>query len=306
LARMRIPSMTALRAFEAVARTLSFRQAADELSVTHSAVSHQIKALELEFGRRLFERDSRNVVMTDAGKLYYPIVRESLDALARGTERISNRHEPEVLMMQSYGSFVGMWLTPRLPSFQQAHPDVRVRVISSFEDFGVEGYDVGIFKGPNQDNRLAGFPLFKTEMFPVCAPGLLDAAIDLREPAEVAGHKLLNIPANADEPADWDLWLDAAGLSPDCYEIGPTFDNYPIAREAALAGLGFVMARQPFVADDLKAGRLIRPFSLVVPEPGSWFIFLRRQVCQEPSVLVFREWIQSEIERDPNFIHIHT
>ena len=128
---MHIPTLVSLRAFEAVARHKSFRKAADEICVTHAAVSHQIKALETLIGIQLFDRTSRSVELTTAGEQYYPSIREHIQGIIKATKRIQAPNEPDVLLVQSYASFNTMWLQPRLAEFLQDNPNTRVRIISN-------------------------------------------------------------------------------------------------------------------------------------------------------------------------------
>lgn len=301
---VRIPSLTTLRAFEAVARHLSFRNAAEELCVTHAAVSHQIKALEAEIGVELFIRTTRSVELTAAGRVYYPVVRDCLDGLAKGTAQVKSTAHEEVLLVQSYSSFTNTWLLPRLVGFQRDNPAVRVRVKTSFEDvdFAHQIFDIGIFKAPPFDDRLEFERLFTAEIFPVCAPGLATADKPLNEPADLVEHTLLRIPSSAGEADDWHLWLSAAGVPVDSVHFGPVFDNYPLALEAVVNGHGLAIARGPFAARDITAGHLVRPFELSVREPGAWYVATKKAGSLDLNVKLFREWLVREIIADSNCV----
>jgi LysR family glycine cleavage system transcriptional activator len=298
----RIPSLASLRAFEAVARHLSFRRAADELCVTHAAISHQIKSLESELGVKLFKRNSRSVRLTDEGSLYFPVIRDSLDAIARGTENLKREKGYEELIVQSYSSFINAWLLPRLTQFQSQNPMIHVRIKTSFEDadFDRQQFDVGIFNGPFADDQLYTLELFSIDMFPVCPPALISANSPLDQPADLEHHLLLQIPSIKNEPDDWALWLSAAGVDIDKVQFGPVFDNYPLALQAALEGQGLVMARRPFAAADLANGRLIQPFNLSVDEPASWIQVTKHRPEPGSAVYLFTEWLQQEIGSDTN------
>ena len=299
----RIPSLASLRAFEAVARHLSFRRAADELFVTHAAISHQIKSLESELSVKLFERNSRSVKLTDEGKQYYPVIRDSLDAIARGTENLKREKSYKELIVQSYSSFINAWLLPRLTHFQSQNPMIHVRIKTSFEDadFDRQHFDVGIFNGPFADDQLYTLELFSIDMFPVCSPASISANSPLDQPADLEHHLLLQIPSIKNEPDDWALWLSAAGVDIEKVHFGPVFDNYPLALQAALEGQGLVMARRPFAAADLANGRLIQPFNLSVDEPASWIQVTKRKPEPDSAVYLFTEWLQQEIGSDANF-----
>ena len=287
----RIPSLASLRAFEAVARRLSFRRAADELFVTHAAVSHQIKSLEIELGVKLFKRNSRSVTLTDAGNQYYPVIRDSLEAIAKGTESLKGEKGYEELVVQSYSSFINAWLLPRLTQFQIQNPTIHVRIKTSFEDadFEQQQFDVGIFNGPFADDHLYTLELFSIDMFPVCSPSLVSADSPLDQPANLEHHLLLQIPSIKNEPDDWTLWLSAAGVDIDTVKFGPVYDNYPLALQAALEGQGLVMARRPFAAADIANGRLIQPFDLSVREPASWIQVAKHEPEPGSAVCLFTE-----------------
>ena len=299
----RIPSLASLRAFEAVARHLSFRRAAEELFVTHAAISHQIKSLESELGVKLFKRNSRSVTLTDEGSQYYPVIRDSLDAIAKGTENLKREKGYEELIVQSYSSFINAWLLPRLTQFQSQNPMIHVRIKTSFEDadFERQQFDVGIFNGPVADDHLYTLELFIVDMFPVYSPALISANSPLDQPADLEHHLLLQIPSIKNEADDWTLWLSAAGVDIDKVQFGPVFDNYPLALQAALEGQGLVMARRPFAAAELANGRLIQPFNLSVNEPASWFQVTKHKPEPGSAVYLFTEWLQHEVGSDLNF-----
>ena len=299
----RIPSLASLKAFEAVAKHLSFRQAADELCVTHAAISHQIKLLETELGVKLFNRTSRLVTLTNEGCSYYPIIRDSLDAIAKGTEKLKREKGYEELVVQSYSSFINAWLLSRLTQFQSQNPMIHVRLKTSFEDadFERQQFDVGIFNGPFADDHLYTLELFSIDMFPVYSPALNSAHLPLDRPADLEHHLLLQIPSIKNEPDDWAIWLSAAGVEIDKVKFGPVFDNYPLALQAAFEGQGLVMARRPFAAAEIANRRLIQPFDLSVNEPASWVQVTKHKPEPGSAVCLFTEWLRHEIASDPNF-----
>ncbi|WP_300035671.1 LysR substrate-binding domain-containing protein [uncultured Roseobacter sp.] len=296
----RIPTLTSLRAFEAVARFRSFRKAADEMHVTHAAVSHQIKTLEQAVGIQLFVRNSRSVELTPAGAQYYPSIREHIQGIMDATQRLQAPDEANVLRVQSYNSFNTMWLQPRLAEFLQDNPTIRVRIISSFEDgnYDIHRFDVGVFNGPPFDPRYDYRFLFQTDIFPVCAPGWAGAQEGPANLALLDTAELLSVP-NTGNVADWDCWLRHVGRSPEKMAYGPVFDHYPLVREAVLNGKGIGIARAPFVARDLAIGRLIKPFEQTVPEPLPWFVATKKEGKPDPSIALFVDWLIAEMESDP-------
>ena len=295
-----IPTLVSLRAFEAVARHKSFRKAADEICVTHAAVSHQVKALETSIGVQLFVRTSRSIQLTPAGEQYYPSIREHIQGIIKATRRIQAPEEPDALLVQSYASFNTMWLQPRLADFLQDNPDTRVRIISTFEDgdYDTHRFDVGIFNAPPFDKRFDYRPLFETDIYPVCAPEALDETDTGLTLETLRDFPLLSIPSTWNQPDDWGCWLAAAGLHRETMQFGPVFDNYPLVREAVLENRGISMARVPFCVRDLERGRLVKPFDVSVPEPGRWYLATQKESASNPKLDMFVEWLFAEVEAD--------
>ncbi|HAD29591.1 MAG TPA: LysR family transcriptional regulator [Rhodobacteraceae bacterium] len=296
-----IPTLVSLRAFEAVARQKSFRKAADEICVTHAAVSHQIKALETSIGVKLLDRTSRSVELTAAGAQYYPSVREHIQGIVKATRRIQAPEEPDVLLIQSYASFNTMWLQPRLADFLQDYPDTRVRIISTFEDGNYDShrFDVGVFNAPPFDPRFEYRPLFKTDIFPICAPEAFEEANSAASEKLLKNAMLLSVPSTWNEPDDWVSWLSAAGLKTKNMKFGAIFDNYPLVREAVLNNLGMSIARAPFCARDLERGRLVKPFDISIPEPGRWYLATQKQQRPNPKLDIFVDWLLEKVKADP-------
>lgn len=298
---MHIPTLVSLRAFEAVARHKSFRKAADEICVTHAAVSHQIKALETLIGIQLFDRTSRSVELTTAGEQYYPSIREHIQGIIKATKRIQAPNEPDVLLVQSYASFNTMWLQPRLAEFLQDNPNTRVRIISTFEDgdYDMHRFDVGVFNAPPFDDRFHYSPLFETDIYPVCSPDIVNDSRKKLSLTSLKSIPLLSVPNTWNEPDDWDCWLAAVNLSRKAMKFGSVFDNYPLVREALINNHGISLARAPFCARDLERGRLIKPFDISIPEPGQWYLAIPKEKLPDPNRDLFVGWLFAEIEADP-------
>ena len=289
--RRRLPSLSALRAFEAAARHSSFRAAADELSVTHSAISHQVKALEQEFGVPLFSRGGREVRLTEEGRILYPILRDAFDNILAGTDLLRRRQPSGALTIQVYVTLAVKWLLPRLHDFSQSYPDIQVALSTSYTDwtFARGEVDAAILLIEGRQSDLHYTALGKTRFFPVCAPSLVTGDHAIRTPEDLRHHRLLNVyPARR----DWVDWLTAAGipdLAPD--PAGPSFDNYLLALEEAAAGAGVSMATPAFVRDDLERGRLVAPFDLMIEGRASWYFVCRKERKDEPRIARFRDWI---------------
>lgn len=293
----KLPSLKSLRVFESVARNQSFRKAADELCVTHSAVSHQIKLLEEELGVLLFHRKGRCISLTKDGFSLYPVVSDSFDNIAGAVEQIKASHDSRTLTIQTYVTFGTTWLIPRLNDFQKQYPHVRTRISISFVDvdFEKDDADVGIIMGQPVWSHWEYDYLCDMDIFPVCSPQLLKSG-RLNSPQDLSRHSLIDVELAAD---DWPDWLQAAGVAPEECKRGPVVDNYLQAQQSVYDGEGLAIARRAFVERDLAEGRLVQPFDIRVPERGSWYMVYPKERSVKKEVLLFREWLQQQIRQMP-------
>ncbi|ANK83587.1 MAG: transcriptional regulator [Rhizobiales bacterium NRL2] len=290
----RLPPLNAIRAFEAAARHLSFTRASEELNVTPAAISHQVKGLEDWFGLKLFKRRNREILMTEAGQMLLPGVRDALDLLESTTQRLSASDGGSELRITCMPSFASKWLVPRLSHFRTLYPDIDV-LLSTEErmvDLDVEPFDIGIRSGWGQYPGLTVYRLFDDAVFPVCSPALLNSDKPLRRPQDLAGHVLLH----DDYPVGWTEWLAAAGVSGVDPKRGPTFDNSAMLLQAAAEGLGVAMARHALAYADLLAGRLVRPFSITLASDFAYYLVHVPRVAEQPKVAAFRDWLIAEAD----------
>ena len=290
----RLPPLNALRAFEAAARHLSFTLAAAELNVTQAAVSHQVRGLEDWLGLPLFRRLARALVLTEAGQLLYPEVHEALERLAAVVNRVQRQDQEGVLTVTTMDSFAVSWLVPRLGRFRQAHPDIDVRLMMAdrMVDLAREGVDVGIRYGRGPWPGLTVTHLRDEELFPVCAPALLEKGRPLRKPEDLADFTLLH-----DEmPLDWRDWLAAVGCTSVNAERGPGYSHSNLVLLAAKAGEGVALGRSVMVADDLAEGRLVRPFAFGLPAPQAYYLVCVEGTEARPKIAAFRQWLMAEFE----------
>ena len=268
----RLPSLNGLRAFEAAARHLSFTQAAAELNVTQTAISHQIKRLEEELGIRLFVRQNRALALTPEAKDYLP-ASAPLQRSRLATDRLLRRDDDHVLTVSTLASLAAKWLLPRLSAFQEAHPgiDVRITTSTTLVDFKSGDVDAAIRYGRGQWPGLRADWLMADELFPVCSPALLDGKKPLQCPEDLADHVLLHTSAGNDD--DWRLWLTAAGLPTDLSkQPGVTFDLVFMTVQAAIDGIGVAMGRTAYVEDDIAKGRLVVPFKITLPVDAGFYL----------------------------------
>lgn len=292
----RLPPLNAIKAFEAAARHESFTRAAEELFVTQGAVSHQVKALEAELGVKLFNRERQRLVITEAGRTYLETVRDALDRIAAGTERLLQRQRAGVLTISTSPNFAAKWLVHRLASFAAAHPDVDLRVSATLHhvDFAREDVDLAIRHGDGEFAGLHVTRLCAEELTPVCSPKLVAGKRGLRKPADLARHTLLHI----NDYKDWTRWLDAAGANAVAASRGPILNQASMALDAAVDGQGVALARSALAAWDINSGRLVRPFKLSMPAPYAYWIVCPKATARLPKIDMFRAWLLAEAAKD--------
>jgi LysR family transcriptional regulator, glycine cleavage system transcriptional activator len=292
----RLPSLNALKAFEAAARHESFTKAADELSVTQGAVSHQVKALEVELGLRLFNRERQRLVITDAGRSYLEVVRDAFDRLAVGTNRVLQLQTSGVLAVTTSPNFATKWLVHRLGRFIEAHPEIDLRVSGSHQhvDFAHEDIDLAVRHGDGQWPGLSVTRLCAEELFPVCSPKFMRGRRALHAPADLTRHTLLHV----NDRREWSQWLETADVKMTDIERGPIFNQAHMAIDAAVDGQGIALARTALAAWDLCAGRLVRPFPLALKAPYAYWIVCPKSTADLPKISIFREWLLAEAAHD--------
>jgi len=288
----KLPPLNSLPCFEAAARLLSFSRAADELSVTAGAISRAIKGLEKQLDVQLFERVTRSVRLTTVGEMYARAVREALEQLAAATAAATERRSDSTLNVSTSDGFAGRWLVPRLYRFYRAHSDIDVRVSTTgkLTNFFGDGIDIAIRYGGGDYPGLTSEFLTGEEVFPVCSPKLMKGAHALRKPEDLKHHTLIRDTY----PIDWVAWLSSAGVKGVNPRRGLTFDSYTFAVEAAVKGEGVALGRTLLVADDLAAGRLIRPFKHSLKAASSFYVVYPPDAARRRKVRAFRDWLMAE------------
>lgn len=294
--KRRLPSLNALKAFEASARHESFTQAAGELYVTQGAVSQQVKALEEELGVRLFRRERQRLAITEAGRFYLEVVRDAFDRLGSGTERLLQRQQSGVLTVTTSPNFAAKWLVNRLGRFSESHPEIDLRVSASTQhvDFAREDIDVGIRHGDGNWPGLHVTRLCTEELFPVCSPKLLSSRGTPRLPREMQRLTLLHTHGHE----DWSRWLDKVGVEGVDFRRGVVFNQASMTIDAAVDGQGIALARTALVATDLISGRLVRPFREALEAPFAFWIVCPRSSAELPKIAAFRKWLLDEAAED--------
>lgn len=290
--------LNALRTFEAAARSLSFQEAATELFVTPAAVSHQIKRLEEYLGTPLFVRGHRAIALTDEGGLLAGSLGEVFGLLDVAVDRVLAPHSAD-LRVSTVESFAAKWLAPRLHRFHREFPDVRVRIETGDQpaDLTRGGVDVAIRYGAGRYTGVRVEHLMEAPAFPVCAPGL-PALLRRRllRPMDLRHFVLLHDESANARPGvpDWAAWLAAAGAEQVDARRGPVFGSIYLAQEAAIAAHGVALGLGPLVEEDLRKGRLVRPFELALPNRYAFWVVTRQRSRPSRVVDAFRRWLQDE------------
>ena len=287
----KIPPLPALRVFEAAARLGSISAAADELFVTHSAVSQQVKNLENMLGVKLFGRSGRNVVLTVAGRELALGANEALCAIALTTQRVRQRANPNRLTVTTIPSLAACWLTPRIERFIELEPEVVINLISSGEvlDFTRDGVDVAIRWSVLPDETLDTTLLMRDEMLVVASPGyLLEHALGV--PADLAGCALLRA-----EDESWAPWFAAAGLDWHEPENGLFFNDSALALRWAEGGRGAILTRRSLADEGLRDGSLVQLFDITVPVDRAYWFVTPKGVELTPLLKRFRQWVFGEV-----------
>jgi LysR family glycine cleavage system transcriptional activator len=292
----RLPSLNALKAFEAAARHESFTKAANELSVTQGAVSHQVKALEIDLGIRLFDRDRQKLSVTRAGRAYLDVVRDAFDRIALGTEQIQHQSKAGALTVSTSPDFAAKWLVNRLGGFAETHPDVDLRISATMHhvDFAREDVDLAVRHGDGNWVGLDVVKLCSEELFPVCSPKLLSGRSRLREPADLVRVPLIHL----DDRTDWSHWLELVGITEAKLSHGPVLNRASMVIDAAVDGQGVALARTTLAASDLLNGRLVRPFTETLRLSKAYWIVCPKATSEHPKISMFRQWLLAEAAGD--------
>jgi len=259
----RLPSLNALRAFEASARLGGFALAAVELRVTPGAVAAQVKALEADLGAALFRRHAHGVSLTDAGARALPGFVEAFDRIGEAVQELRRSAAPQRLHVATLPALAQLWLAPRLPSLREAMPDAEISVTAMEQPPNLKRVPFDICLFYVEDVPDGGIRLSGDEILPVCAPGL---AGTMRTAEDLRRATCLTDAAWA---GDWRTWSRAVLPGADLAPRGPVFSLYAVAVEEALNGAGVLLARKALVARHLAAGELVAPLGLSAPVPQS-------------------------------------
>jgi LysR family transcriptional regulator, glycine cleavage system transcriptional activator len=291
--RRKLPPLNAVRAFEASARNGGFTRAAEELSVSQGAISRHIGCLEDWLQVKLFTRVHRGVELTPQGKAFFAVSKSTLDLLESGAAQLRRSPDENRLRLKLPPTFAMRWLVPRLVRFHALHRNVDVQITTSHADtdFDREDIDIGIYSWPEPPTGPGYRRVLSETLLPVCAPGLLKGPQPLSRPADLENHVLL---CSLNRPSDWPTWVAAAGVEHIDGNRGLKFENAALAYQAAIDGLGVMMAQWAFVEDDLATGRLVSPFGPRVQTTQAYFLATHPHREKPACLRVFEDWILSE------------
>ena len=293
----RLPPLTALRAFDAAARHMSFAKAAEEIGVTPAALSFQIKSLEEHLGQPLFHRLNRAVSLTEAGRALAPGTAEGFQALTAAWRAARRVFDTQTLTVTAGPAFTAKWMAPRFYEFAQAHPEIELRFSASLRmmDFRRDEIDVAIRFGLGSDDDHYSVPLAFEWVTPVMLPELAE-----RYPTP---ESLVEAPLLIDDSlnfldlrCDWAMWFRAVGVDY-APPSGVHFSQADHAVDAALAGAGAVLGRRALVIKDLHEGRLVAPYKIALKPEASFRFICPKGTENRPQIAAFRDWILSEIDK---------
>jgi LysR family glycine cleavage system transcriptional activator len=286
----RLPPLNAVRAFEVAARHVSFTKAAEELHVTHGAVSRQVAALEDWLGVKLFRRSPSHLSLTESGRIYLTEITPALDRLALASMYMSQQAAPTVLRINAPPTFTMRWLIARISAFQRTRADVELRLTTSLEPVGFtdDSYDVAIRGEPKDIAGAAAVPFMTEYIAPVCHADLLER-LPLSRPEDVGRYTLISYLT---EPYGWAQWFERAGCrAPEKQDV-LHFEQMYFALQAAQERLGIVLVPLFLVIDDLMAGRLCVPFGLRGVRKRTYSAQFRKDSRSGKAIADFCRWLQ--------------
>jgi LysR family glycine cleavage system transcriptional activator len=300
----RLPPLGTLRAFEAAARHLSFKEAARELGLTPTAISHQIRLLEEYCGETLFRRRPRPLALSDAGARLFPAIRDGFDAFASALASLPGQAEAKPLRVTTTSAFASRWLVPRLGLWRQMHTDVALSIIGVDRVVRLDADEADLaIRYARSAPHGASREIFRDQFYPVCSPKLLAKGPEIREARDFAGYPLIHFDWFANDPTapNWKRWFEVASVSnPGAQQgcqIALSFREELHAIEAVLAGQGIALCSDVIVADDLASGGLVKAFDLALPGYGFYPVYGPNHP-RRATIEVFVQWFSSVAKND--------
>lgn len=292
----RLPPLKALKGFEAATRHQSIRDAADELNLTHPAVSHQVQLIEEALGVELFAQDGRHIISTSEGKILYPYVRRAFEALIEGVEAVHRNALDKPLRVHTYVTASIRWLAGRVPQFLAAHPEIKLELKTCAVEWEFDDVyaDVGlVYCETTPHTRYHWMPMFEYSLYPICSPELAARLGPDPEPADLMGQPLVMIST---EVLNWKHWFESANVQFKPRASYVVVDTLAVAIEMALNSQAIALANGPFVQPDLVSGRLVRPVDHKFICPGEWGLICQKDMAENPRIRQFFAWMAQQAE----------
>lgn len=296
----RLPPLNALRAFEAAARHMSFKAAAEELNVTPAALSYQIRLLEDELNVKLFTRLNRAVELTQDGKMIRPYVKEAFEQFNRAIQQLNKAHSQNVLNIAAGPALTAKFLAPRLYKFLAKHPEIDVRISASLQlvDLQYDDIDIALRFGEGEEEGCTAIKFFDEYLTPLCSPELLEGPKPLRVPADLKRFTLIHDDTHKDlsnlQLPSWSAWLQAAGIHDIDTESGLHFNLADHALNAAVAGSGVVLGRETLAKGDIETKRLVAPFKQKIKAGFAFYAMFLERRADETNIKQFCDWLLEE------------
>ncbi|MES0372215.1 MAG: transcriptional regulator GcvA [Mariprofundaceae bacterium] len=286
-----IPSLNALRAFVAAAKHGNLKKAADDLFVTPSALSHQIKNLEESLDVKLFNRSKAGLSLTQSGELIHADLAAAFEQINQTLSKLGQQDQEELLNVSMLSTFAMRWFIPRLAGFQKQHPEIEVRISTSIiqVDFSREDIDCAIRSGRGSWEGLHAEYLFTETFTPVCSPELAES---MKEPEDLEKQTLLHARLR---PDDWQVWLGAVGAGEIQSQHEQVFETRNFAIQAAADGVGIAIIDPSLVAEEIKAGRLVIPFPQTLADESAYYLVYPKKNRSLPRIQAFQTWLLTQV-----------
>lgn len=292
----RFPPLNSLRSFEAAARRGSFQAAADELFVTPSAISHQLKTLEGFLGLELFIRQPRKITLTQAGEDYYRSIQHALMEIDQSTQRLISSHKTGELHLSMAPAFLTRWLLPRISGFYKTYPDIKLELSSQagLVDFDSSETDMAVYFGDGQWSGIETRLLRHYQHSPICSPKLL-VDLPINQPSDILRHTLLHVTKRQD---DWSKWFDYAEVAYKESKQGMNLSSGALTAVASINGLGVALADLGFVSEELQSGKLVAPIDIAFRNEKSFYLVYQKNRAMTYSMKAFQAWLIEEMSKD--------
>lgn len=292
----RLPPLSALRGFEAAARLNSFSKASEELYMTQSAISHQVKLLEDYFGQPLFKRVNRTVEVTDAGLDFLKTVQVVLSQLQKGTNRLNFFNKPGLVVLTTSPAFADKWLMPRLPEFKRNNPDLDAWIYTNYDQEPLEHaeLDLAIWYGNGDWPGVEAIKLFDDEVTPLYAPDLLALGQSIDKPQDLIEHPLIHVE-QMERREDWGDWFVRSGVEDLSTATGYNFNDAGLALDHAVQGQGIVLGSVTLAKELIAQGKLVRPFECAIETELTYYLVYKPEKKNDENIERMRQWIIAEM-----------